>query len=53
MFFCGRSDREVSRMFTGIDGSLICDICVDNCYSILESMKMKINTVTKQILLEK
>lgn len=34
--FCGRSDREVSRMFTGIDGSLICDICVDNCYSILE-----------------
>ena len=34
--FCGSTEDEVSKLFSGIDGSLICDRCIESCYDILE-----------------
>lgn len=34
--FCGRSEREVFKLFAGDNGVLICDNCVENCYELLE-----------------
>ena len=33
--FCGKNENEVSKLFAGRDGSLICDECVDQCYNML------------------
>lgn len=33
--FCGKSENEVSKLFAGKDGSLICDECIDQCYNML------------------
>lgn len=33
--FCGKSENEVSKLFAGRDGSLICDECIDQCYNML------------------
>lgn len=27
--FCGSSENEVSKLFSGIDGALICDRCIE------------------------
>lgn len=35
--FCGKSENEVSKLFAGRDGSLICDECIDQCYNMLLS----------------
>jgi ATP-dependent Clp protease ATP-binding subunit ClpX len=37
--FCGSSENEVSKLFSGIDGALICDRCIESCYDILEMSK--------------
>lgn len=37
--FCGSSENEVSKLFSGIDGALICDRCIESCYDILELSK--------------
>ncbi|MDR3259646.1 MAG: ATP-dependent Clp protease ATP-binding subunit ClpX [Fusobacteriaceae bacterium] len=37
--FCGNSENEVSKLFSGIDGALICDRCIESCYDILEMSK--------------
>ena len=37
--FCGSTEDEVSKLFSGIDGSLICDRCIESCYDILELSK--------------
>lgn len=37
--FCGSTENEVSKLFSGIDGSLICDRCIESCYDILELSK--------------
>ena len=34
--FCGRTEREVFKLFSGNNGVLICDNCVENCYELLE-----------------
>jgi len=34
--FCGKSENEVSKLFSGIDGALICDKCIESCFEILE-----------------
>ncbi|MDO4689736.1 MAG: ATP-dependent Clp protease ATP-binding subunit ClpX [Fusobacterium sp.] len=34
--FCGRTEREVFKLFAGNNGVLICDNCVENCYELLE-----------------
>ena len=34
--FCGSSENEVSKLFSGIDGALICDRCIESCFDILE-----------------
>ena len=34
--FCGNNESQVSKLFTGIDGSLICDRCIERCFDILE-----------------
>ncbi|WP_022819716.1 ATP-dependent Clp protease ATP-binding subunit ClpX [Fusobacterium russii] len=34
--FCGRSEREVFKLFAGNNGVLICDSCVESCYDLLE-----------------
>jgi len=34
--FCGSNENQVSKLFSGIDGSLICDRCIESCYDILE-----------------
>ena len=40
--FCGSTEDEVSKLFSGIDGSLICDRCIESCYDILELSKESI-----------
>lgn len=42
--FCGSSENEVSKLFSGIDGALICDRCIESCYDILELSKEHINS---------
>lgn len=37
--FCGSSENEVSKLFSGIDGALICDRCIESCFDILELSK--------------
>ncbi|STO31878.1 ATP-dependent Clp protease ATP-binding subunit ClpX [Fusobacterium necrogenes] len=37
--FCGSGENEVSKLFSGIDGALICDKCIESCYDILELSK--------------
>lgn len=37
--FCGRDEQEVSKLFSGSDGTLICDRCVENCYDILVDLE--------------
>ncbi|MGL4308640.1 MAG: ATP-dependent Clp protease ATP-binding subunit ClpX [Cetobacterium sp.] len=34
--FCGRGQDEVSKLFAGIDGSYICDECIETCFDMLE-----------------
>ena len=34
--FCGSTENEVSKLFSGIDGALICDRCIESCFDILE-----------------
>lgn len=33
--FCGRGQDEVTKLFSGIDGSYICDECVETCFDIM------------------
>lgn len=33
--FCGRSQDEVSKLFSGIDGAFICDECIETCFDML------------------
>ncbi|MGL5176251.1 MAG: ATP-dependent Clp protease ATP-binding subunit ClpX [Cetobacterium sp.] len=33
--FCGRGQDEVSKLFSGIDGSFICDECIETCFDML------------------
>lgn len=40
--FCGSTEDEVSKLFSGIDGSLICDRCIESCYDIIELSKENI-----------
>lgn len=42
--FCGSSENEVSKLFSGIDGALICDRCIESCYDILELSKEHIKS---------
>lgn len=42
--FCGSTENEVSKLFSGIDGALICDRCIESCYDILELSKEHIRT---------
>lgn len=37
--FCGSTENEVSKLFSGIDGALICDRCIESCFDILELSK--------------
>ena len=43
--FCGSTEDEVSKLFSGIDGSLICDRCIESCYDILELSRENIKEV--------
>ena len=38
--FCGRSDEQVNRMLAGPSGSCICNFCVAECQSIIDSEKV-------------
>lgn len=42
--FCGSSENEVSKLFSGIDGALICDRCIESCFDILELSKEHIRS---------
>ena len=42
--FCGSSENEVSKLFSGIDVALICDRCIESCYDILELSKEHIKS---------
>lgn len=42
--FCGSSENEVSKLFSGIDGALICDRCIESCFDILELSKEHIKS---------
>lgn len=42
--FCGSGENEVSKLFSGIDGALICDRCIESCYDILELSKEHIKS---------
>jgi ATP-dependent Clp protease ATP-binding subunit ClpX len=50
--FCGSSENEVSKLFSGIDGALICDRCIESCYDILELSKEHIKSALPAELLE-
>lgn len=43
--FCGSSENEVSKLFSGIDGALICDRCIESCFNILELSKEHVKVV--------
>jgi len=34
--FCGRGKEEVGKLFRGIEGSYICEECIETCYEMLE-----------------
>src|SRR5574344_893249 len=34
--FCGRGQDEVFKLFSGIDGSFICDECIETCVEMLD-----------------
>lgn len=40
--FCGSTEDEVSKLFSGIDGALICDRCIESCFDILELSNEKL-----------
>ncbi len=42
--FCGSTENEVSKLFSGIDGALICDRCIESCFDILELSKEHVKT---------
>ncbi len=50
--FCGSTEDEVSKLFSGIDGALICDRCIESCSDILELSKEHIKTAIPEELLE-
>ena len=50
--FCGSSENEVSKLFSGIDGALICDRCIESCYDILELSKEHIKSALSAELSE-
>jgi ATP-dependent Clp protease ATP-binding subunit ClpX len=41
--FCGRDAEETGKLFRGIDGTYICDECVESCYEILEENYEQLN----------
>ena len=50
--FCGSTEDEVSKLFSGIDGALICDRCIESCFDILELSKENIKTALPSDLSE-
>lgn len=48
--FCGRSEKEVFKLFAGNNGVLICDHCVENCYDLLEGYEEENYLPNKDIL---
>ncbi|MGF6905746.1 ATP-dependent Clp protease ATP-binding subunit ClpX [Fusobacterium sp. PH5-44] len=44
--FCGSDENQVSKLFSGIDGALICDKCIESCFDILE-MSTEIENTSK------
>lgn len=50
--FCGSSENEVSKLFSGIDGALICDRCIESCFNILELSKEHIKSALPSELSE-
>ncbi len=50
--FCGSTEDEVSKLFSGIDGALICDRCIESCFDILELSKEHIKTALPEGLSE-
>lgn len=44
--FCGSDENQVSKLFSGIDGSLICDKCIESCFDILE-MSTEVENTSK------
>lgn len=52
--FCGSTENEVSKLFSGVDGSLICDRCIESCYDILEDVRMSSSmNIVKELKEEK
>ena len=37
--FCGRADRDVSLMLTGLDGCCICSECVEQAWNVIQEHK--------------
>lgn len=35
--FCGRTEKEVEKLFSGENNTLICNYCVENCSALLEN----------------
>ncbi|MFK4785617.1 ATP-dependent Clp protease ATP-binding subunit ClpX [Fusobacterium sp. MFO224] len=51
--FCGRSQEEVGKLFRGMEGSYICEECVETCYEMLEFSEESIEEVKSEDELKK
>lgn len=51
--FCGRSQEEVGKLFRGMEGSYICEECVETCYEMLEFSEEAIEEVKSEGELKK
>lgn len=51
--FCGKSQKEVSKLLSGMDGTHICDRCVELSSKILEKEQIKITDEKKRELIKK
>ncbi|MDP0493701.1 MAG: ATP-dependent Clp protease ATP-binding subunit ClpX [Fusobacterium sp. JB021] len=51
--FCGRSQEEVGKLFRGMEGSYICEECVETCYEMLEFSEEVIEEVKSEGELKK
>lgn len=46
--FCGRGKEEVGKLFRGMEGSYICEECIETCYEMLEYSGDPIEEVTSE-----
>lgn len=47
--FCGRGQKEVTKLFSGIDGAYICDECIETCCEMLEMSNIPLGESVEEL----